>query len=113
MNARNEIRREAYSFRVRRLTCTRLFVTNGRKTGLLPHRDERWGQQIISRIAMQPQVKKGSMMNALQGKKTYIVAALTVVWAWTGVALGVHDVSTAMNLTLAAPGAFGFRSALK
>ncbi len=53
------------------------------------------------------------MMNALQGKKTYIVAALTVVWAWTGVALGVHDVSTAMNLTLAAPGAFGFRSALK
>jgi hypothetical protein len=52
-------------------------------------------------------------MNVLDGKKTYIVAAATIVWAWTGVALGLHDVPTAINLTLAAAAAFGFRSALK
>jgi hypothetical protein len=52
-------------------------------------------------------------MNILDGKKTYIVAGLTIIWAWGGVALGLHDVSTAMNLTLAAAAAFGFRSALQ
>jgi len=52
-------------------------------------------------------------MNILDGKKTYLVAAATIVWAWAGVVLGQHDVSTAINLTLAAATAFGFRSAMR
>lgn len=49
----------------------------------------------------------------LGGNKTYVVAALTAVYAILGAALGHLGVDQAIQLLLVAGGMVGFRSALK
>lgn len=49
----------------------------------------------------------------LKGKKTYIVCAITILWAWVGVALAMHGPETAIQVTLAALTAAGLRHGMK
>lgn len=53
-------------------------------------------------------------MNAfLEGKKTFIIAGLTLVYAIIGVILGHIDVNTAIQLVLASGALVSLRSAIK
>ncbi len=51
-------------------------------------------------------------MTILQGKLTYIVAGVTVVWAIIGFFLGQLDAQTAGTMVLAGLGTFGVRRAI-
>lgn len=48
----------------------------------------------------------------LKGKKTYIICALSIVWAIGGAILGYLDPTEALNISLAALGAAGLRNAI-
>lgn len=52
------------------------------------------------------------LWNYLQGRKTYLVALATLVYAWVGYYLHFVSLADAVNYTLAALGTIGFRSAL-
>jgi hypothetical protein len=56
--------------------------------------------------------EKMKIIQLLSGKKTYIMAGLTVVWALVGLFLGKIDPNTFINYLLAAGTVVGFRSAL-
>lgn len=49
----------------------------------------------------------------LKGKLTYIVSAVTIIWAVTGFFLGTLDSESAGVLILAGLGTFGVRRAIK
>lgn len=49
----------------------------------------------------------------MNGQKTYIVAALTALYAVLGLLLGYHEVNYAVELFIVAGGMVGIRSALK
>lgn len=51
-------------------------------------------------------------MTILKGRLTYIVAAVTALWAITGFFLGQLDPTAAGEMILAALGTFGIRRAL-
>ena len=51
-------------------------------------------------------------MTFLQGKKTYIVCALTIIFALLGGFLGFYPWPTVLQMILAALAAAGFRSAI-
>lgn len=51
-------------------------------------------------------------MNYLKGKKTYIIAGVTIIWAIVGASMGYMEPQEAFNLVLAALGAAGLRNAL-
>lgn len=44
------------------------------------------------------------MWNFINGKKTYLIAGVTIVYAWASVYLGLSDTATAIDLTLGALG---------
>ena len=52
-------------------------------------------------------------MTFLQGKLTYLVAAITVLWAVVGFFLGQLDGQTTATMILAGLGTFGVRRAIK
>ena len=52
------------------------------------------------------------MLERIDGKKTYIVGGLTVLWGILGLALGQMDYGQAVPIILAGLGVFGFRSAI-
>ena len=52
-------------------------------------------------------------MELLKGKLTYLVAAVTVLWAIVGFFLGTLDGQTVATLVLAGLGTFGIRRAIK
>lgn len=52
------------------------------------------------------------MRQKLQGKKTYIIAVLTVIYAILGVILGKFDINTAIGLVLGAGGLAALRNAV-
>jgi len=49
------------------------------------------------------------LKDKLNGKKTYIVAVLTIIYAVTGAAIGKIDWNTAVGIILAALGMSGLR----
>jgi hypothetical protein len=52
------------------------------------------------------------MIDILKGKKTYLVAAASIAYAWLGVYFGSVDINTAIQLTLAALGGSAIRNAI-
>ena len=52
------------------------------------------------------------MFDWLDGKKTYIVALSTIIYAGVGLWSGTLDANTAVMMILAALGGAGFRSAM-
>lgn len=53
-----------------------------------------------------------NIIGALDGKKTYIVAGLTILYAIVGLLIGQLQVSQAIELILAGLGGIGIRSAI-
>jgi len=49
----------------------------------------------------------------LQGKKTYLVSLVTVVWAIVGVVLGQLETTVAVNLVLGSGAIAALRNAIK
>ena len=54
-----------------------------------------------------------NILNKINGKKTYIVVAITIVYSLSGVALGYIDPQNAFELVLGALGFAGVRNAIK
>ena len=52
------------------------------------------------------------IVKVLSGKKTYILAALTIVWAWVGFYLKIETFEQAMQLTATALIGAGLRSGI-
>lgn len=50
------------------------------------------------------------LISFMEGKKTYAVATLAVVWAVAGTVLGYLDPQEAFNIVLAALGGAGLRA---
>lgn len=53
-----------------------------------------------------------NIIGTLDGKKTYIVAGLTILYAIVGLLIGQLQVSQAIELILAGLGGIGIRSAI-
>ncbi len=53
-----------------------------------------------------------TMLERMDGNKTYIVAGLTVLWGIAGLFLGQMELNQTIQIVLAGLGVFGFRSAL-
>ncbi|MDE1866133.1 MAG: hypothetical protein KGI08_00280 [Thaumarchaeota archaeon] len=53
------------------------------------------------------------MIEFLQGKKSYIIAGLTFIYAIIGVVIGQIDVNTAIQLVLASGAVASLRAAIK
>ncbi len=49
----------------------------------------------------------------IDNRKTYVVCAATIAYAWISFYLKMVDLNTAFQMTLAALGAAGFRSAIQ
>lgn len=54
-----------------------------------------------------------NILNKINGKKTYIVVVITIVYALSGVALGHIDPQAAIQLVLGSLGVAGIRDAIK
>jgi len=52
------------------------------------------------------------ILETINGKKTYIIGWLTVLWAIIGFAIGKLDIQVAIDTVLAGFGIIGIRSAL-
>lgn len=58
-------------------------------------------------------VKRNNMLDKLNGKKTYIVCSLSVVWAIVGFALGLLEIEAAQQFVVTALVGAGLRHGIE